>query len=522
MARIACLFVPLFPLAARLRSEPELAGEAVVVCEGNGAAARIVGASKVARNAGLMIGMSLAQSRSMLPNLIARGRDPHCEHSAHQTLLEIGSSLSPRVEDASEDLVFADISGMERLFENKGGEEEIGRAAMLLAEGLGLFMRVGIAANKLAARIGACTPPSPTVIPPGKEACFLAPLPLHHLDLDRRLADTLCRWGVTSIGNLARLPADRVASRLGPAGRAAHLAARGIDSQPLIPHHPPPTITEAVELEWAVVTVEPLLYALGQALERVRTRLEREDLGCAQLELQLGLEDEATDQRTIRLPAPTREIDVLLSLARLELDARPPAAPVTSFRCIAHPDRPRRGQLTLFGAPEVDPDTLASTLARLASRLGPNQIGSPRTVDGHLPERFTNVAFHPPPPPKIRQPPQQGRGLLAIRVLRPPVELEVITEERGADPKEQPMQKPTSKPGKHTTLRLRSVASIPGATPRIQGLVRVAAGPWRLEDGWWSDAPIERNYWDVELSGGGLYRIFCDQTGEWYADGMYD
>ena len=42
MTRIACLFIPLVPLAARLRAEPELAGEIVVICEGNGAAARVV------------------------------------------------------------------------------------------------------------------------------------------------------------------------------------------------------------------------------------------------------------------------------------------------------------------------------------------------------------------------------------------------------------------------------------------------------------------------------------------------
>jgi hypothetical protein len=75
----------------------------------------------------------------------------------------------------------------------------------------------------------------------------------------------------------------------------------------------------------------------------------------------------------------------------------------------------------------------------------------------------------------------------------------------------------------NSALRLVSLASEPGATPRIQGLVRVAAGPWTLEDGWWSDQPVERDYWDVELSGGGLYRIYLDRTsGEWFADGMYD
>jgi hypothetical protein len=74
-----------------------------------------------------------------------------------------------------------------------------------------------------------------------------------------------------------------------------------------------------------------------------------------------------------------------------------------------------------------------------------------------------------------------------------------------------------------SSLRLVSLASEPGATPRVQGLVRVAAGPWTVEDGWWGDQPVERDYWDVELSGGGLYRIYRDRTnGDWFADGMYD
>jgi hypothetical protein len=53
--------------------------------------------------------------------------------------------------------------------------------------------------------------------------------------------------------------------------------------------------------------------------------------------------------------------------------------------------------------------------------------------------------------------------------------------------------------------------------------VRVAAGPWTLEDGWWNKQPVERDYWDVELSDGGLYRVYRDRkTGDWFADGMYD
>jgi protein ImuB len=564
MTRIACLFVPLFPLAARLRAEPELAGEELVICEGNGSAARVVSASRPARRSGVRSGMSLAQARSLLPSIIARGRDPVCEASAHEALLETASSLSPRIEDSEPDAVFADVSGMERLYDGAAGEHHMGQAAVVAAESLDLPVRVGIAGNKLAARMAARRPDTPRVVPAGEEARFLAPLPIAHLDLDRRLEGTLRRWGIRTLGDLARLPADRTASRLGPAGVSAHRAARGLDSSPLAPFHPPPVLREGMELEWPVVTVDPLLYALRRSLERTRQRLEREDRACAMLELELGLEPEGSEQRRIHLPAPTRDTDALLALVRLELESRPPRAPVISFMTLTHPDRPRRGQLTLFGPPEIHPDKLASTLARLAARLGPDRVGSPRPVDSHLPEHYDSVVFDPPPSPAMRRGPRRGRGLLVVRVLRPPVPLEVITAENSefgirnsefptslleagtaspytgpgsdlavAGDKEGTRNSEASMGGRRAiqnsefkiqnSIRLVSLASEPGATPRIQGLVRVAAGPWAVEDGWWSDQPVERDYWDVELSGGRLVRIFCDRTtGDWFADGMYD
>ncbi len=511
MSRLACLSVPLFPLAARLRAEPELAGKAMAVCEGSGTAARLVAASRAARGLGLKVGMTLAQARSILPDVIARGRDPLAERSAHEALLEAAAALSPRVQDLAADQALADVDGMDRLFPGDDGERELAHAAIRVAESLQLPVRVGIASTRLAARLAASRPGSPTVVPTGGEADFLAPLPLTHLALERRLLTTLGRWGVATLGELARLPADRVASRLGPAGAAAHRAARGEDIRPLVPSEPPEVLAEGLEMEWPVVTVEPLLAALRPCLERLCQRLARQDLACSVLELEVGLEPEGVDRRSIRLPAPGRTADTLLALLRQEVEARPPQAPVISFRCLAHPTTPRRSQLTLFGAPEIDPDRLALTLARLVALLGAEQVGSPRPVDGWLPERSASAPFDPPPPPPVRRlMPRNGRGLLAVRVLRPPVALEVILDDPGSSPL-------------GAEGRPMSLASHQGAEPRIQGLVRVAAGPWQLEEGWWREHPVERDYWDVELSGGGLYRIYRDRrSNEWYADGLYD
>jgi impB/mucB/samB family protein len=111
-ARIACIVVPLFPLAARLRSEPGLAGAAVAVFEGNGNAARVVAATKPARRAGIQAGHTLPQARALLPDLLARGRDRESERAAQEALTEIADGFSPRVESAQEGVVYFDAAGI--------------------------------------------------------------------------------------------------------------------------------------------------------------------------------------------------------------------------------------------------------------------------------------------------------------------------------------------------------------------------------------------------------------------------
>jgi protein ImuB len=225
----------------------------------------------------------------------------------------------------------------------------------------------------------------------------------------------------------------------------------------------------------------------------------------------LKLEPAGHDERAIDLPAPTRDSKTLLQLVRLALEERAPGAAVSGFAFVARPDRPRAAQLTLFGPPALSPDRLATTLARLFALLGAGRVGSPRPVDGHRPERFALVPYAPPPPPErsdtVAEPAPKPRGLLAVRLLRPPRALEVELDDGG----------------RPRALAAREADEAAAKRHKIDGRVRVASGPWRLEEQWWTESPIDREYWDVELEGGGLYRLFRDlSTGRWFADGAYD
>jgi protein ImuB len=487
----------MFPLAARLRSEPELFSEAVAIVEGNGNGAHVVAATRRARTKGIRAGLSLAQARSILPKLIARGRDTECERTAEEALFEVAESFSPRVEDAGEGVVYVDIAGMSRHFAT---ETELAAAAIRAAEGIGLPARVGIAASKLAARVAAELPRSPTVVEAGKESEFLAPLPLTRLAPELDAAATLRRWGIGSIGELASLPESEVASRLGELGRELHHAARGIDPRPLIPRALPPEFREGMDLEWPLVALEPFLFIAHAALDRLSKRMEMQGFACKRLELTLALEPDGFYSRGIDLPAPTRDVKTMLTLLRLDLEKNPPGAPVAGFTLVAHPDRPRRAQLSLFGPPALSPEKLATTIARLVSLLGEGRVGMAMAVDGHLPERYAIGDFAPPPPPETRRKADKSRGLLAVRVFRPALPVEVITHEKDGE---------------------TQITAIHGEG-EVSGPVRTFSGPWKVESSWWSDAPAAREYWDVELERGGVYRVYEVEKEGRLVDARYD
>jgi protein ImuB len=407
--------------------------------------------------------------------------------SAHASLLDCASAFSPRVEDTAPGTVLLDIEGLQPLF---GSTAELAQHLKDYVSALGIPNHLGIATNPDAALCAARGWPGTTILEPGTEAARLKDLGIVLLPLEPETHATLLRWGIRTFGALAKLPAKELATRLGRQSIHLHRLARGCAVRPLVPRKESLQFVETMELDDALVTLEPLTFILNRQCEVLFLRLRSR--GVAALELNLTLQRErphAPFLLPLRLPVPARNPRVITRLFMLALDAHPPGAAVTAVRLEATPSKPRTIQNGLFVPLSPEPEKLELTLARIAAIVGKNNVGSPELHDTYARNRFDMRGF--PATDYTEKSVCVIRGY-AFRIFRPTLE---------------------------ATVRMRDGVPAWIAFSGMHGDIDAASGPWRSEGEWWHEA-WTREEWDIAVSHT-LLRIYRAK-GRWYAEGIYD
>jgi protein ImuB len=493
MSRYACLFVPDLPLAAALRTEPELRGQPVAIVEAGDERATIL--------SGWMKGLTVAQARAVRPELVVRSLSMEGIRSTREALLDVACSITPRVEDTDPGLVFLDLVGTEALFPSERG---LRTALETRLEEIDLEgARVGIGPTRTVAHLAACHRSGGHLVSVQGLREFLDPLPLDLLDPPEELEERLTRWGIRTLGDLGKLPKEALGSRLGEEG--VHLArrARGEDLSPFRPTPAPLRFEEGTEPDYPVDNLETLAFFLRGTLDRLTRRLRLRGLSARELHVELDLETGRPFVRPVRMAAPTLETPVLLSLVRLALEKEPPPERVDRIRIVATPGGVESAQLDLFLPPLPAPAELAVTVARIEALCGSGRVGAPGLEDSHHPESERVEPFveeeraRPIPNGSLPSP------VMALRILRPPRPVCVYDAEG-------------------LPARIESVEEFPIQGWRLGRVIR-RAGPWRLFGEWWGEGCFARDYFDVELTDGGIYRLYRNlKGGGWFLDGVYD
>jgi len=137
------------------QANPALRGKPIAVCGAN-ARTVVMTASYEARAWGVKTGMSLPEAKARCPRLIVVAGHYEWYTETCRRLVAICRDYTPMVELFSIDEAFLDVTASLRLF---GGAEAIARAIKArVRRHLGLTASVGIAANKLLAKLASCRP----------------------------------------------------------------------------------------------------------------------------------------------------------------------------------------------------------------------------------------------------------------------------------------------------------------------------------------------------------------------------
>ena len=325
----------------------------------------------------------------------------------------------------------------------------------------------------------------------------------------------LHKWGIHTLGQLARLDKEQLGARLGPEAIRMWERANGQSNRLLQLVRPPESFEESFEFEHEIDTAEPLLFMLRRFLEQLAVRLGALYLVAKELTLQITFGNKQTYERVFKIPQPTNEVDLLFRMLQTHLENFRSEHPIVAVALNAQPSKPAKEQFGLFETTLRNPHQLSETLARLTGLLGADRVGTPVLEQTHRPDAFRMEPFtwgsneHPsaspsPPHEEKGSPLPEGEG--RVRAL-------LATLQRVALRRFRPAASASFFLSENIPVHVRSAD--------LNGKIINQRGPYLISGNWWDEKSWARNEWDVQLENGGLIRAHHDQS-VWKIDGIYD
>ncbi|HFQ95554.1 MAG TPA: DNA polymerase IV, partial [Anaerolineae bacterium] len=320
--KILHLDLDAFFCAVEEQRDPSLQGKPFAVGgkpEGRGV---VASCSYPARAFGVHSAMPMAQAVRLCPDLIIVS--PHREdyvRASRQVMARV-QELTPMVEQISIDEAFLDVSDLPEPLEAIAR-----RLQTRIWEELGLPCSLGGATNKLVAKIANDVgksragkgdyPNAITIVPPGEEAAFLAPLPVRALwGVGPKTEEKLHALGIFTIGELAAYPEQTLARLFGQHGRDLARRARGVDNRPVVSERGrAKSISKETTFVRDVSDARKLHKTLEKLAAGVARSLRRKKLLARTVKLKLRLSDFTTLTRQTTLAAPTDDEGTIIATA---------------------------------------------------------------------------------------------------------------------------------------------------------------------------------------------------------------
>ncbi len=309
--KILHLDLDAFFCAVEEQLNPELRGKAIAVGGQPNARGVVSSASYPARKYGVRSAMPMAQAIRLCPHLIVVGQTRGVYSERSKAVMTILRDTAPYVEPLSIDEAFLDVTIL---------PEDIkaiaGRLQKRINAELDLPCSLGGATNKLVAKtantVGKARqrkdrPPNAiTIVPPGEEASFLAPLSIRSLwGVGPKNAEALSALGLTTVGDIANWTEAALTARLGKLGADIWRRAQGIDFRPVLTEHEAKSISKEVTFAKDVADEARLKLTLRRLSDGLGRQARKAGLAGTTIKIKLRWSDFTTLNRQLTLDNPT-------------------------------------------------------------------------------------------------------------------------------------------------------------------------------------------------------------------------
>ena len=300
-----------FFASVELLDKPTLRDVPVAVCgDPKSRHGIILAKNEPAKKMGVKTAETLWQARKKCPALVLLPPHHRLYEEYSRRVNEIYDRFTDLVEPFGIDESWLDVTGSLHLF-GGDGKALADRIRATIREETGLTVSVGVSFNKVFAKLGSDMkkPDATTVIPAEGWQSMVWPLPLGDMLFAGRTAtETLRKYGVETVGQLAACDPALPEQLLGKMGLQLWQYANGMDKSPVKPRHaaePVKSVGNGTTFPQNLVRWEQLRAGLLPLCDSVATRLRQQGLYAGGVSLSIKDASFKTVSRQIRLDAPT-------------------------------------------------------------------------------------------------------------------------------------------------------------------------------------------------------------------------
>jgi DNA polymerase-4 len=322
VAILAHLDLDAFFAAVEELEDPSLRARPLVVGGDPRGRGVVATANYAARRFGIRSAMSAAEALRRCPDAVFL-RPRHTLYRQYsQAVWSAIRDVVPRVERTGLDEGYIDLGSVVATFSGARGLAEAVQAAVRGSTSLSCSL--GVSTSKVVCKVASDRrkPGGITVVPPGREARFLAPLPTRLLPgVGPRAEERLGRAGVERIGQLAALSdADLRVVMPGQVGRLVRDRARGIDPRDLELDAERISISTEETFERDLTDRGSMHAELRRMSVEVASYLQRDAISARTVTTKLRYADFSIRSRSTTLPTPIDEAERIGDLACRLLD----------------------------------------------------------------------------------------------------------------------------------------------------------------------------------------------------------